>query len=290
MASIRFGLRTRRGAGVSAPPAAPLSPWRAGVRRPLVILVPVLMGLCLALAIGLTRQPVYEAQVRMGIQLTGNVPAALSGYGAGAEQLVQGYARALAAREVTDAVKRRTGLSAATLGQRTYASIVPGTPIFVIHARGPNAGAAVAVATATGEQLVRYVADVNSNLTQSERLLARYAAAQRERREAMREREEDQGRYFAAPSRSRRRALADSRADVRVASDRVKNLEEVYRDSTRSAGFESLVQVISAPRSVKDASSDRSAKLQLLAFAGTLAGFVVGIALALVLASRDPAA
>ena len=257
------------------------------MRRPLVALMPVLVGLCAAIAVGLLRQPVYEAQVRMGIQLTGNVPAALTGYGAGAQQLIQGYARSLSARQITDSVERRTGLSAATLGQRTFASIIPATPIFVIHARGPDPKAAVAVATATAEALVRYVAEVNSNLAQSERLLTRYASVQRVRRNAMIARDAAESRYAENPSSSRRRALAEFRGQVKVATDRASSIEEAYRDSTRSAGFESLVQVISTPRSDQDATSDRGAKLQSLGFTGVIAGLVAGIALALALASRD---
>ncbi len=283
---MRFGLRSRRGASDTRS-AIVLSPWQAALRRPFLVLVPVLMGLCVALGIGLTRHPVYEAEVRMGIKLTGNVPGALSGYGAGAEQLIQGYARSLSARQITEAVSRRTGLSAATLLQRTYASIIPGTPTFVIHARGPDANAAVEIATATAEELVRYVADVNSNVTQSERLLARYSTAQLERQEAIRERDEAESRYREVPSSSRRRALAAAQGEVKLTSDRVDNLEETYYASTRSAGFESLVQVLATPRSDQDAATDRGATLQLLGFLGAIAGLVAGIALALILGSRD---
>src|SRR4051812_5415918 len=108
------------------PPATPsVSPMQAIARHPFVTVLPVLLGLGVALAIGLTRPPVYTAQSRLGIvDINLSAPGALGGFGTGAAQLAQAYARSLSVPEVRAAVARRTQLREDQLNGRLSASAV----------------------------------------------------------------------------------------------------------------------------------------------------------------------
>jgi len=88
-----------------------VSPLQAIARHPFIAILPVLLGLGVALAIGLTRPPVYTAQSRLGIvNVDVSAPGALGAFGNGAAELAQAYARTLSVPELRAAVAKRTGL------------------------------------------------------------------------------------------------------------------------------------------------------------------------------------
>jgi len=111
-----------------------VSPLQAIARHPFIAILPVLLGLGVALAIGLTRPPVYTAQSRLGIvNVDVSAPGALGAFGNGAAELAQAYARTLSVPELRAAVAKRTGLREDQLDGRLSASAVANAPIFAVE-------------------------------------------------------------------------------------------------------------------------------------------------------------
>src|SRR4051812_9160623 len=157
----RTAVSSPTGGTPSATPS--VSPLQAVARHPFITALPVLLGLAVALAIGLTRPPVYTAQSRLGIvSVNLSAPGALGGFGAGAAQLAQAYARSLSVPEVRAAVERRTHLREDQLNGRLSAAAVANAPIFSVQAKGSTPRAAIDLANATSVELSCYVASINS--------------------------------------------------------------------------------------------------------------------------------
>lgn len=253
-----------------------VGPLEAALRHPFLTLLPIILFLGAAAAIGFTREPIYTSQARVNVGRV-DVPAyTLQGVVVGNETLAAGYARTIAAKPVIDRAARQAGVSPTAVAGRLAASPVPGSTLIRVEASGPTKGSAVSLANGGANGLIAYVRKLGRQ-QQSTDLLQRYRRAQ-----ARVGRLEDRIKTLRGRPGGRANARR-AQLDLQTAQLQVSGLQDQFRSSSGGADPQNLLQLI-APASSAD--SDVSSMLQRLGLIGLGAGLFVGIGLALLVSNR----
>ncbi len=231
-------------------------------------------------AAGLLRSPVYTARAKLSVgQLDLAAPGALAGYAQASQALASGYARAIDALAVVDPVARRANLSVDTVRSRLSASPVPESPVFRVEATGPHEADAVRLANLGSSALASYVSDLGRTDPDTSLIYEQFRAAAKDAN-AHRATERRVAKAIQStknPPSQLRDALVQSKTAVDTAALRAQGLRQAYVASLASRASSQRPQLL-APAS--SASSDRRSKLEILMFAGLVAGLLVGTVLA----------
>jgi hypothetical protein len=271
-------------AGYSRVPARePLGAWDAMRASPLLVLFPILLLVGAGVAVGLTRDPNYTAQARLGVVHVD--VSALSGSSNAAETLADTYSRAIDADEVVRPITERFHISTKDARARLSGAPIPESPVFRVVARATSQRRAIDLANAASESLLEYVQNLNRSDRDVAQLYRRLSAAELAYNERLAAKERRERDFAAArePSRNVQLALVRARAATSAASDRVTALRTAYSESVGSGVSTELVEVLVT---ASDATSDRWTRLQLLAFGGLATGLALGVALAVARAAR----
>jgi hypothetical protein len=263
----------------SPPPARPpiAGPVEAFVRRPLLVLLPLVVLIGAAIWIGLARDPVYTAEARINVGRADVAPFVLQNVVAGNAALAASYARVIATERVIDDASRRSDVSPGETFERLDASPIPGSTLIQVEATGPDEREAVSLANAGARALIAYVTKINRSRT-TRAAFRRYRRAQAEVQRA-------QERVIVLRQRGAgaRDELAAALVDYEAARLRASNLANVYRGTTGDPTGGSPLRLI-APAATAD--SDRGTTLQRLILIGAAAGLVLGLGIALLVANR----
>lgn len=258
-------------------------PWRPTVwesvwRHWVAVAMPVIIGVGIAVSLGLTRAPVYEAETRLTVGPVDLTSPGLPGLVTASHSLATLYSRSIDADGIVEPISKRLNQGPDQIAARVSSAAIPESPIFHIFARGPSEESAVRLANLAAEQLRAYTRELNRARSDAGGLLARYRrAAVAVNRAASRRR---------AAERSGSQAHLD-RADARLrtAQLRLQALDAAYRQATQQGrASAALVQVLVPASSAR---SDRRSKLQLWGMIGLGGGLLGGIALAAALGARD---
>ncbi len=143
----------------------------------------------------------------------------------------------------------------------------------------------IQLANAGSTALLTYITELNRSSPDSARLYEEFrdAAKQANAHRATQQRLSKLVRDTARPSSELRAALVRSKTAVDGFALRAQALRQAYTASLAGQSSTELAQVL-APAS--SASSDRTSKLEILLFAGLIAGLLVGGLLALWRAAR----
>lgn len=243
-------------------------------------LVAALAGLCaLAGAIyGLSRPAVYTASATLQVgQVNPNSPGFL-GYSESAASLASTFARAIEAEPVLQSVQGRLGLSPSQAVARLSASPIPVSPAFRVIATGPSDAAAVRLANVAAAAVIAYEGQSNSTNPEAVSLLREYQEASLALRRAT---------ATVAALAHRRGAnapLMAAEAERNAASEKVQALGVAYTNAIASrAPSSGLVTLVAGAAT---ASSNHSAKVEMFALLGLLAGLVVGCVAAVAVERR----
>jgi uncharacterized protein involved in exopolysaccharide biosynthesis len=248
------------------PPLGRLGVLESLRRQWFFALLPVLLLVGAAVAIGLTREPEYESEARLNVGGLNLTRQSIEGYTAAVQQLAVAYARSVDAETVVTRAGRQVGLPPAEVSARVSATPIQGSSVIRIFATGPSGGEAQRVADATADSLVDYAIDLNSGRSASDTLLDRFTAASRKLRNA---------RAAQARARPRDRPRFQTRIDIaRLEKDTAGFL---YTQSQAGQATTELVQKL-APAA--PATSDREDVLKDLIAGGLIAGLLVGVGLA----------
>lgn len=262
-----------------------IGPLESVRRHKIAAALPVIVLVGLAAFYSQERQPVYEAEARQAIgRVDVSQPGALAGFQSATRALASSYSRAVVAPAVVDPVARATRLSQSEVRSRLSAKPIPESAIISLTGTGPSRQEAIAVATSGARALEAYVARLNRRNPNANRLLREYRRASRRlstrrfdlslaKRNAGDEPTVADNRRFARL----RQLVDDALLSTRVAG-------ENYAISRRSESNVSILQTISLPQS---ATSDRSSNRQIVLFGAVVAGILLGIALASLLANRQ---
>ena len=245
------------------------------VRRsaPLLVL-PVIVLACVAVAYGLLRTPTYTSEARLNVGGLNLTQQSIPGYTTAVQQLAVSYSRAIDAAPVLKPVARASGLSLSEVADSVSATPVQGSPVVRVRATADHPRQAEQLAGAAAQSLTRYAVKLNSGDSQSKRLLKRFLVASREMRAAR-----------ARSNRLKPGAPGWRAAQVQedIARLNVQTAGALYQQSQAGQANANLVQSL-APAA--PATSDRGSVLQRLLAAALIAGLLIGTGLAVTHANR----
>jgi hypothetical protein len=246
-------------------------PLESALRHPFLAVVPVIVLVGIAAAIGLIRDPTYTAESRISVGRI-DVPAyTLHGVIIGNATLASGYARTIDAESVVGPAGNAVGLSPSEARDRLSASPIPGTTLIRVEAEGPEQAQTVKLSNAGSRSLINYVEDLNRQETSG--LLREYRGA-RARQERARS---TLDRLLGSPRSSRAR-LENARLDLASAQLRADTIGNQYRAVKGGPDTQNPLQFV-APAA--EAKSDRRSMFQRLLLIGLAVGVLVGLALPL---------
>ena len=255
-----------------------VSVGRSALQYPILVIVPVLVGLALGGFLGLARTPVYTGTTQMSIgRIDLSAPGALAGFSIATQNLAAAYSRAITADDVLRPVSKSLHVSPKVLKDRLSASPIPESPVFIVEAKADTPTAAVETANAASSALEEYVTNLNRSNPDSQRLFKLFQDAALQYSRLQGAEAAAAGDYDVHPTSANREALDKARAEAEGALLRRETLRLSYQNSRQGQSSTSLVQVLSP---AQEASSDRGTKLQIFTFAGLLAGVIVGLGLA----------
>jgi hypothetical protein len=247
----------------------------AVLRRPWLVLLPMLLVAGAGVALGILREPDYTAEARLGVgTLSPSGQDAAASTDAN-EQLAATYSRAVDAPAVVRPVSRATGVPEGLVRARLDASAVPESPLLKVAATAPSESQAVRLARAGDRSLQRYVRSLSGAGAGGEVVLRRFRDAQlavADAEDALVEAEDAGGS-----------AEREAQADYEAAKLEASALRQAYVEQTQGSGGSAPLRTISPADA---AASDRDSKLKLFVAVGALAGLAAGVALATFVATR----
>ncbi|MEZ5081525.1 MAG: hypothetical protein R2878_12895 [Thermoleophilia bacterium] len=252
--------------------------------HPRRLVVPVVIGLVLGLLVGLIRSPDYTAETRLAVARVDVPTQALPGFATGVESLAVTYSRLVNAEDVIQATASAVSRKPDDLRSSITGSPIPNSPLFRIEASGGSAEDAVKTANAAAESLRGYVASLNTDISDSERIFGMYKLAARDRVTAERRVRARQLLVRQDNSPDNVRALAAARASLAGAQLRETAIKELYQQSLVGIASANIVQVVNAAQS---ADSDRGRAVRRLALTGLLIGLAIGVLLVLFLPTQE---
>jgi hypothetical protein len=249
-----------------------------------VAIVPLLAILGAAVALGLTRRPVYTAKVSLSVgKLAVTNVAAIPGLVDASRALASNYSRAIYGTAVSKDAARRLRTTPAEVVAHVSATPVPDSNLFRVTGTASTAANAVAYANVTSSSLVAYLRRLSATAAGDNGVFVRF---QRVALTYSRRREEEQTlkrRLGPRPGPSDQARISHAEALTQTALLRREGLRLAYQ-TTQQAGTTTIPVQILAPAT--SATSDRNSKLQLFVFIGLLAGLASGTALAILRGNR----
>ena len=270
------------GSGGDEPPQDRFrGPLESVLRHPFLALLPPVLLVAAAIAVGLVREPVYTAEARVSVGRV-DVPAyTLQGVTIGNATLAASYSRAIGAPEILQDAARAGGIGVADARDSITASQVPKSTIIRVEAEGGSREQAQRMANAAAQSLIAYVTDLTSD-QQENSAVRRYRQAQSKADKArQRFQRVSRGRSENAPVVQEAR-LEMLTANLRAQSRRSRVVNGMIQ-GTVEAPPQNLLQLVVPATS---ASSDAASVLQRLGLIGLAVGIVLGIGLALLAANR----
>jgi len=269
---------------VQPPSAVPGSQLlRAARRHWFLALLPVLLFVGGAVALGLKRPPRYTATANLSV---GHVyvanPTGIATIIDATQSLAAVYSRAIHSEEVLQGTRNRLG--AGSVSGSFNATPLPSSPLIKVTAESSSANEAVTLANASADALTVYVNKQVRDNSASTTLAERYRSASLEYRQALDTRNRLNRRYQRKQTRANKEARDRASAAADTALLRREALQASYEQAVQ--GGTSSVSVESFSRA-SSATSDRRSMMQILVFVGLLGGLAAGAALALLRAARD---
>lgn len=248
------------------------------VRRHLAwALVPVVVLLVAAAALGAAQKPTYTATARLNIGRLDVSTQSIPGFALGVQSLAVAYARVVTADGVVLPVAEKLHLTPGQVRANISGSPVPQAPLILVEAKARTARGAVNLVNAVGDQLVTYLANVNLKNPDAERLLKAYKRQALTVNRAVASRERAQNAFDARGTAQNRDELDRRTAALQQDRLQLQALKGGYLQSQAGSNAASLVQLINPAR---HASSDRRSHLEALLFGALIAGLLIGISLA----------
>jgi capsular polysaccharide biosynthesis protein len=267
---------------IAPPPAVTLG--RAMIWNWWIVVLSVVVCAAIGAGLALLRTPDYTATARLTVgRIDISSPGALSGFAVAAEALATGYSRTVTAREVTEKVSAKTGISVNDVKDHVSATPIAKSPIFRVEATSPDADQAVKLANASSHALVHYAAKLNQSDPDSKRLYGMYEKATVSLQRAKLKHEGAEEDAGSPPSAAEEEKIATAQAEVEAASTRAKALQDAYTLSVQSQASTELIQILSP---ASEAHSDKRSYLLILTFIGVVVGLLIGATLAFARESR----
>ena len=246
-------------------------PLLLALRRHIVLaILPVLLLVGAAVAIGLAREPEYESEARLNVGGLNLTQQSIEGYTTAVQALAVSYSRAIHATDVVEPAAAEVQITPREAVDRTSATPIQGSPVIRVIATGEDSAQTVRLADATADALVEYAEELNSGAGQSPQLLKRFRAASRELRAIGSD-------LRRARRRNRERTVRRLEAQEDIARLEMQVAGTLYQNSQSGQATIGLVQKLAPAGRAK---SDRDEYLRKLVAGGAVGGLLIGIGLA----------
>jgi hypothetical protein len=255
-------------------------PLESALRHPILVLLPLLLAVGAAVAVGLQRDPVYTAEARINVGRV-DVPAyTLQGVTIGNSTLAASYARAIVAPDVITAAARKAQIPLQAAATGLSASPIPKSTLIGVDADTSTEGASVALANAGAAELIDYVTKLNLS-QQSDLSLKRFRAASARAQRAL-IRVQSLTAQGAVQRKALRQRLVKARTRLATAQVATGAIQAEMVRNAQAPDSKGLLQlIVPATR----ATSDRDDVLGEITIIGAVSGLVIGLALALLRAN-----
>jgi hypothetical protein len=238
-------------------------------RHWLIAVLPVILLVGAAFAIGLQRKPVYTSEARLNVGGLNLTQQSLQGYVPAVTALSVAYARAIGATQVVDQTAARLHSSRGYVLDHISATSIQGSPVVRVIGTGSAATRARLLADAASDALVSYARALNLGKGDAKRLKKRFVRASSAR-------QADLAKLVRMGPRNRRRPAIQNHMDAARLEMNVAGF--LYQQSRVGESSSSLVQKL-APAT--RATSDRWSVIQDYAAGAAVAGILIGLGLAM---------
>jgi uncharacterized protein involved in exopolysaccharide biosynthesis len=242
----------------------------------LIALLPVLILAGVGVGLGLHRDPAYTATSQVVVEPLAPTVVQLSGAVQAAEDLATNESRLIGSDGITGPLAQQFDTTGLRISNHLSATPVPNSTVIKISAEGDSAAGAIALSNAAAGRFSAYVTAQLQNNTIANRLLKAYTAAALVYRRA-------QDAQRRLPHKSSKQVQLEAGAVLDAAQIRQQALSQQYENLVQS---HSTAPTGSPFVLASTATSDRTSKLETYAFAGVLAGLLIGCALVTFLANR----
>jgi hypothetical protein len=253
-------------------------------RHWITALVPLVLLLAMAMALGVKRTPKFTATANLSVGAVFiNNPAGISSVIQGTESLASVYSRVITANAVVeDTARRLAGRFPASAGQLS-ATPIPESPMIRVTAVAESEDQAVALANAASAALADYVNRRDRSVDEATTISDEYHRAALRYRQLLAVSRRRSERYDTDRTAENRRAQERAAAAADTARLQRDGLLLSYQSAVEGARSRSRLDVFARATS---ASTDRYVRLQVLLFTALVGGLLAGAALALLRALR----
>jgi hypothetical protein len=263
---------------------APESPAiRAIARHRALIVACAAVFAVIGAGLGVARPVSYTASTTLQVGKVNPNSPGFYGFVQSATDLATAFSRSIVAEPVLDSIHHQLGLRPVQTVERLSAEPIPNSPTFRVIATGPTAGAAIGLANVASDAVVTYVGQSNTADPDRGALLSSYRAASLRLAKATSAAGAAAAQFKAHPGATTRVALDNAQAQLAAERLELQAIAANYRASAQSITTTGLVSLLAGATT---ASNDRTAKIELYAFTGLLAGLAIGCAAAFMLERR----
>jgi hypothetical protein len=273
----------RNGAAHERPPHQRVSLGAAAARYWWLVALPAVLLAVVGLAFGRAQAATYTAQAQLQVGSIQATAQAVPGYVEATTSLASSYSRVATTDVVLRPAAAALGTSAGALRGRVSATPVPGNPLVLVKAEDGSAVAAERTASAVAGALVAQIRRNQREAGTSRTILRDYrtaseraAGAEDDLVELKAKRKRDKSSVSSWRLRQARGRLDSARLEVQT-------LAGLYGQAAQRMTAATGIQLLQRPAG---AASDRGSTQQKAGFAGLVAGALVGLALAVLLAGR----
>lgn len=266
--------------------STPVAVWPAVRRRPLLVILPLIIFAAAGLAGGLLRPQSYTASAGVIVGdlsvSTNNLPAAVNAN----EVLASTFAGVVGTATFDDRLAAQLGPRGTSGVESLSGLAVPGSAIVELTATSRSRSTALATASAAATVLARYGND-GASAQSATSLLTRYNAMNQRLQTVQQQLTQDQASLDAAgvgASTTLRNKVARERAQVATLQLQATSLGNSYSEAQQAGGNGGTAQVAGTARLT---GSNRTRNEEIGVGIGAIAGLIVGLAAALWLASRS---
>jgi hypothetical protein len=248
-------------------------------RHWITALIPVVLFVGAAVALGLNRTPQYTATANLsvGAVFVSN-PAGISSVIQGTESLASVYSRVIGANDVVEDTRRRLAGRFVVDARQVSATPIPESPMIKVTAAAESEAEAVALANAASAALADYANRRDRTDDEATAISDRYERAALLYRERLYESRKRRAEYDSDPTAENKRALDRAAAAADTALLHRDALLTSYQNAVQGTSSAPLLEVF---REATAAYNDRYVRLQVLVFTGLVGGLLAGAALAL---------
>jgi capsular polysaccharide biosynthesis protein len=248
-------------------------------RYALVVVLATVLLAGLGVAWGLYREATYTATSENVVRALSPSVAQLPGAIQAAQDLASNQSRLIDSDGIATPVAQRLDTTSAYVAAHVSATPVPDSTVIRVEAQAPSADAAIELANESARAFARYVNEQTTSEAEGTEILELYRAASAAyQRELAAKQGVDRAGDEASPTARLRVAAAVDAAQLRRQA-----LSAQYQTVIQSQGTAPTVKPFVVAHT---ATSDRVPTAEMLGVAGAVAGFVLGAALAVLLANR----